>query len=390
MLRIGVITAIPTPYRDPFWNAVAAEPATELKVYYCASTNAERPWSASWQMKYDSEVLPGVNVLAQLGMKGFSYWNPDITARLTAGRHDALIIGGYNYPTMMAAIRFARRRGIPYFLMSESHLREPRAMWRRIIKQPIVRQVVRNAAGCFPTGTWARDYLLHYGASPDRLWFLPNVPDVEQLACTAQSFAPRRDELRRQFGLGDAPVVLYVGRLVEFKRVDLLIQAFAKLGDDSPARLVIVGDGVLRPKLEALAEQLGVAARAQFRGFVEPAEIPLWYAVGDVLVLPSVGETWSVAVLEALASGLPVITTDTVGAAADAIKNPSVGTIVPSADATALSQAISARLADGTDRDKVWAAWATARDGYRYDVLSRRFVEAIRHTIDEPGMTDAR
>jgi len=390
MLRIGVITAIPTPYRDPFWNAVAAEPATELKVYYCASTNAERPWSASWQMKYDSEVLPGINVLAKLGITGFSYWNPEITSKLTAGRHDALIIGGYNYPTMMAAIRFARRRRIPYFLMSESHLREPRAIWRRIVKQPIVRRVVRNAAGCFPTGTWARDYLLHYGASPDRLWFLPNVPDVEQLDCTAQSFAPQRDELRQRFGLPNAPVVLYVGRLVEFKRVDVLIRAFAKLGGDSPAHLVIVGDGVLRPQLEALAEQLGVAARTQFRGFVEPAEIPLWYAVGDVMVLPSVGETWSVAVLEALASGLPVITTDTVGAAADAIKNPVVGTIVPSADATALSQAISARLADGPDRTKVRAAWATARDGYRYDVLSRRLVEALRHTIDEARMTDAR
>jgi glycosyltransferase involved in cell wall biosynthesis len=340
-------------------------------------------------MQYESEVLPGVNVLAPFYAKGFSYWNPQIKSRLAANKHDAIIVGGYNYPTMIGAILFAHRRRIPYFLMSESHLREPRAVWRRVIKQPVVRWVVRNAAGCFPTGTWARDYLLHYGAKANRLWFLPNVPDVDGLDAKAQELAPRRSELRRQLGLGNEPVVLYVGRLVEFKRVDLLIEAFAKLGADNPARLVIVGDGIVRPQLESLARKLGVADRTEFRGFAEPADVPLWYAVADVMVLPSVGETWSVAVLEALASGLPVVTTDTVGAAADAIKDPSLGAVVRTRDVSALAAAIAARLADGKGRDRVRVAWAYAQNQFRYEVLSRRVVDAIRNTIGKPELPNA-
>ena len=168
-----------------------------------------------------------------------------------------------------------------------------------------------------------------------------------------------------------------------------LIEAFAKLGADNPARLVIVGDGIVRPQLQSLAQKLGVADRTEFRGFTEPADVPLWYAVADVMVLPSVGETWSVAVLEALASGLPVVTTDTVGAAVDAIKDPAVGTVVPTGNVSGLTAAIAARLADGTGRDRVPSAWGGTREQFRYEVLSRRVVDAIRNTIGRPELPNA-
>ncbi len=383
LLRIGVITAIPTPYRDPFWNAVAADAGTSLHVYYCAATTADRPWNPLWQMRYDHEFLTGYNLLRPFPSKGSCYWNPKIRRRLAAGRPDALIVGGYNYPTMMAAMRYAYRRNIPYFLMSESHLREPRAAWRRVAKEPIIRAIVKNAAGCLPTGSWAREYLLHYGAKPDRLTFCPNVPDVEALDRKAQELAGRGPEVRRDLGLGDWPVVLFVGRLVEFKRVDLLIEAFAKVAPHSPARLAIIGDGIHRSRLEALTERLEVADRVLFRGFVEPADVSLWYAAADVMVLPSVGETWSVAVLESLASSLPVVTTDTVGAAADAINDPAVGSIVPTGDVDALAEAIGKRLAAGTNRSLVRARWSPMRERFSYEAIGRDLLSAVRRAVAE-------
>lgn len=381
MLRIGVVTAIPTPYRDPFWNEVAAIPGIELHIYYCASTTSDRPWKPSWQMHYTSEVLDGINVVAAFPSQGFSYWNPRITRRLRDGDHDALIVGGYNYPTMMLAMLYARRHHIPYFLMSESHLNEPRSAWRRRLKQPLIRWAVQGAAGCFPTGTWARDYLLHYGARPDRLCYVPNVPDVDWLESRAADLAAERQELRYRWELGDGPTVLFVGRLVEFKRVDVLIEAFARAELPDSARLVIVGDGVVRPKLEALATRLGLSDRVRFQGFVEPAEVPLWYAAADLFVLPSIGETWSVAILEALASGLPVVATDSIGAAADAIDDPAAGTIVRSGDIDQLTAAITERLADPAGRKQAAQRWPSTRDRYRYAVVAHNMVEAITHTV---------
>lgn len=380
MLNIGVVTPIPTPYRDPFWNAVASEPDVSLHVYYCASTTADRPWDPNWRMRYRSEVLPGYNILGLLPWQGYSYWNPSIVERLRAGAHDALVIGGYNYPTLLAAIRFARKRGIPYYLMSESHLHHHRPAWRLAAKHWLVRSVVTGATGCFPTGSWAREYLLSYGAKPDRLWYIPNVPDVRSFDAKARELAVQRPLLREKLGIGDGPNVLFLGRLVGFKRVDLLIEAFARATVPPSARLVIVGDGVERAGLESLARRLGVEDRVQFKGFVEPDDVPLWYAAADLMVLPAVGETWSVALIEALASGLPVITTDTVGAAADAVRDPLVGTVVPSGDAVALANAISSRLAEPSDRDAVRDRWAPIREQFRYDVLARRFIDAIRTT----------
>ena len=384
-LDIGVITPIPTPYRDPFWNAVASVPDTSLHVYYCASVTADRPWKAAWEKRFVSEVLPGTNVMAWFPSQGFSYWNPLVRRRLNEASHDALIIGGYNYPTMLAAIAHARRRRIPYFLMSESHLSEPRASWRRAIKYPLVRSVVKGAAGCFPTGTWAREYLLAYGANPDRMWALPNVPDVEALHSQSLELDRKRDSLRRRLEVGNDPVVLFVGRLVRFKRVDLLINAFAKVAKSHRSRLIIIGDGVERPALEATAASLGITDRVAFKGFVEPSEIAWWYAIADMVALPSVGETWSVALLEALSTGAHVVTTDTVGAAADAVNDPIVGTIVPSGDTDAFAAAIAARLAHPADRNAVRESWAPVREGFRYESIARRTVAAIRDTVYGSG-----
>lgn len=381
MLRIGVVSAIPTPYRDPFWNAVAAEPDTSLHVYYCAAVSPDRPWLPSWPMRYNHEVLNGINIFAPFSSRGFSYWNPDINTRLEAGRHDALLIGGYNYPTMLAAVRFARRKGIPYFLMSESHLNEPRTRWRRVFKRPIVKWVVRGAAGCFPTGKWAADYLIHYGAKADRLCFLPNVPDVDFLDRKSWELAAVRSEVREQLGLGATTTVLFLGRLVDFKRVDLLIEAFAKVDRNIAARLAIVGDGLERSRLERLASRLGIADRVLFKGFIEPEQVPQWYAAADLMVLPSVGETWSVAVVEALASALPVVTTDTVGAAADTITNPVVGTIVPSNDVDALAAAIQERLTKPVGRRLIREHWADVRERFRYESLARDVVSFVDRII---------
>lgn len=378
-LRIGVVTVIPTPYRDPFWNAVAAVPGVELTVYYCASTLSDRPWKPAWEMRYETHVIGGATWWPRR-THGVSATTPvSIVERIRRGMHDVIIVGGYNYPALLSAIRQARRCAVPYYLMSESHLHENRAMWRRVVKRPLVRWVVSGAAGCFPTGTWAREYLIHYGGDPARMWFVPNVPDVAVLDATARQLQPQRDTLRRAMGVGDGPLVLSLGRLVDFKRVDHLIRAFGKANLPPAATLEIVGDGVCRPSLESLVQHLGLGDRVRFHGFVEPSEVPRWFAIADLFVLPSVGETWSVALLEALSCGLPVVTTDSVGAAVDAIHDPVVGEVVPSGDVEALGIAIESRLAHLPDRETVRHHWAATLDGFRYEAIARRLVEAVRH-----------
>jgi glycosyltransferase involved in cell wall biosynthesis len=109
---------------------------------------------------------------------------------------------------------------------------------------------------------------------------------------------------------GGEPVFVYVGRLVALKACDLMLRAFARVNEGTPARLVIVGDGPERAGLESLARELNVGDRVAFRGWMPQAACAAELARADAMVLPSLHECGGAVVLEAMAAGLPVIASD--------------------------------------------------------------------------------
>jgi glycosyltransferase involved in cell wall biosynthesis len=143
--------------------------------------------------------------------------------------------------------------------------------------------------------------------------------------------------------------VLFVGRLVERKGVAYLIEALTRI--KTPSRLVIVGDGAERARLEALAQRTGVADRVTFRGKISDAELQRAYQSADVFVLPSTldarGDTegLGVVLLEAMNYGVPVIASR-VGGIVDIVADGQSGVLVPPGDAAALAAAIDRVLGD--------------------------------------------
>lgn len=376
-MKLAVITPQPTPYRDPFWNAVAGQPGVELDVFYCYQKTAERPWQCDWEMRFRAHFLPSVRLLPG----GNGYYNRGIALALKRGQYDAFILGGYNHISMLVAALIGRRKGIPYFLMSEVYLAQPRALWRKIVKWPLVRWMVSGAAGCLPTGSLASEYLIHYGAREDRLCRVPNAPDIDKLSSYAAGLSADYLRAERAKQGVDGRAVLFVGRLIPLKRVDVLLRAAALLKDAAPITVLIAGDGPLRPALEELARQLGISERVRFLGFLQPSELPYWYCLSDVFVLPSEDETWGVVVLESLACGTPVIATELVGSAPDAIPNSAFGSIVPVGDAQAMAEAIGRHTLCPQPRDQLRAAWQPIADTMRYATVAARLVEFLRQTI---------
>jgi glycosyltransferase involved in cell wall biosynthesis len=151
------------------------------------------------------------------------------------------------------------------------------------------------------------------------------------------------------------PTVLFVGRLDEEKRVDELVRAFALLPREVPARLEIVGDGCRRERWTALAADLGIGADVRFHGHVSDAELLEAYARADVFCMPSVAELQSLATLEAMSAGLPVV-------AADAMALPHLvrpglnGALYPPGDVAALAGHLLALLDDAALRERAGAA----------------------------------
>jgi glycosyltransferase involved in cell wall biosynthesis len=167
-----------------------------------------------------------------------------------------------------------------------------------------------------------------------------------------QFFPASRDEsLRRRFGLpADRPLLLYLGRLSDEKRVHVLLDAMAQL--QAPAHLAIGGTGPAATELEAHADALGIRSRVTFLGRVADDDLVATYRLADGFVMPSVAELQSVATLEAMAVGLPVVAADA-GALPELVRDGENGYRFTPDDSLALSQRLATLVSDKTLRDRM-------------------------------------
>ncbi len=168
------------------------------------------------------------------------------------------------------------------------------------------------------------------------------------------------------FSTGAPPVVLAAGRLTAEKGFSSLIRAFAQLRAARPARLVILGEGELRAELQTLVAQVGLEADVLLPGFVDNPYA--WMRHASVFVLSSLWEGFGNVLVEAMACGAPVVSTDCPGGPAEILENGRWGSLVPVGDEAAMAAAIAAALdapehPDVTRRARDFSV-AQAVDGY--------------------------
>lgn len=134
---------------------------------------------------------------------------------------------------------------------------------------------------------------------------IPNGVDIDKFSTLS------REEARRKFNIKDNErMLIFVGRLTPIKGVKFLIEAMALIRQQHPeARLLIVGDGEERQNLEELAEKLNLKKWVSFLGQIPSERIPEYMVASDIFVLPSLSEGFPLTILEAMASGLPIVTT---------------------------------------------------------------------------------
>jgi glycosyltransferase involved in cell wall biosynthesis len=187
--------------------------------------------------------------------------------------------------------------------------------------------------------------------------------------------------IRARFG---ERLVITVGRLVYYKGLDYLIRAMANVR----GKLVIVGDGQLRGKLERLAAQLGVADRVIFAGVISDAEVLAYYHAAALFVLASVArsEAFGIVQIEAMAAGLPVINTSLDTGVPLVSIHEQTGLTVPPADPQALAAAINRLLDDSNLRQKLGQAGVLrARQEFGLDSMLGRTLELYRNVTATEG-----
>jgi glycosyltransferase involved in cell wall biosynthesis len=189
----------------------------------------------------------------------------------------------------------------------------------------------------------SKDRLVAYlGMPPARLVAVPNAVELLRFAAPAE---PGRSAVRAQWGIPtDAPILGVLARLSPQKGLTYLISAMpAILAEHPDAYALVVGEGYLRPDLEAQARSLGVQDRVLLAGYRE--NVVDYLRASDLFVLPSLFEGMPLSILEAMGAGLPVIAT-AVDGTPEVVVDGETGLLIPPADPTALAHAVNRLLAD--------------------------------------------
>ena len=242
------------------------------------------------------ETVDGIPVtrVASLATVGAVALTPSLAWWLRRAEADVVVL---HEPNPMALVAYALARpAAPLIVWFHSEV--IRARWKyRLFYEPLLNWVLSRAARIIVAAPPMRD-VPALAAYQDKVVVIPYGLDPRAFAPSAAADAAP---------VSARPTVLFVGRLVAYKGVDVLLRAMAGV----PASLVVIGDGPLRRALEVLAGQLGVAGSVRFLGHVSDAERLEWYRRADLLALPSVSrqEAFGMVQVEAMLAGRPVIST---------------------------------------------------------------------------------
>ncbi|HNQ76942.1 MAG TPA: glycosyltransferase, partial [Pseudothauera hydrothermalis] len=300
---------------------------------------------------------------------------PRLRALKRAGRLD-LIDAHFGYPDGYAAVLLGRWLGVPVTITlrgTESrHAADP-------VLRPLLLKALLGADRVFAVADALKQVAVSIGVPADKITVVGNGVD------TTRFLPVDRAEARAALGLPlDAPVLISVGGLVERKGFHRVIELLPRLRERWPGLVyLIVGgasaEGNNRPQLEQQVAQLGLNDTVRFLGSLPPDALKQPLSAADVFVLSTRNEGWANVFLEAMACGLPVVTTD-VGGNREVVDRDSLGFVVPFGDAAALEAALDRALAEPWDRGAIrHHAEQNAWDD-RVDRLCAIFAAISRHT----------
>jgi glycosyltransferase involved in cell wall biosynthesis len=228
---------------------------------------------------------------------------------------------------------------VPVLSRGDSQLLTPRSTLKKILKSVLYRWGVKQFDAHLYVGQRNKEYLMHYGVNPERLFFSPHFIDNSWFHSRALEID--REKIRTELGCNDGQtLILFVGKFIDKKRPLDLINALSQLQREGvPVKGVFVGSGPLEQEIKMRVKELGVDA--VFLGFKNQTQLPAFYVASDLLILPSDGgETWGLVVNEAMACGTPAIVSDEVGCGPDLIDEYMSRQVFPVGDTIELAREI--------------------------------------------------
>jgi glycosyltransferase involved in cell wall biosynthesis len=400
-VRVTVVMDHPAQHFTRGLQLLAGEPGVQVRVYYWSAAERVRDAGFARSISWDVDLLRGYPWRApQPGrsVSGRARW---LVRQLRTARPQVVICYGWASPIARVGLLYCVLTRTPVVLYGDTTWQHSARGRHPMIRAMALRVLMRASAGAVSTGAFNREFYISHGMDPRRIW--PGVcpADTESFGkARAEPFGMARAE---PFGMaragsavtggGVAPLRIgFAGKLIARKGVDELLRAAALLPSARAWSLTVVGDGPLRPELEALAAQLGLTDRVIFRGFANTTEMPTLLAAFDVVVVPSRQDMRALVTIEAMAAGAAVIVSDAtaVWGPGDLVEDGVSGLVYRSGDPAALGRQLRRLLEDPGLLVSLRGQGAERVAEFGPDAFARTMASAIRTCLYGPAAPRAK
>lgn len=381
--KVVIIHNIMAPYRFPLFAEIAKSEKIDLEVWFLSESAKNRRWRIKEKidLPFKYKVLPKIE-LNFFGKDLFTWiFSPTFPWKLLRSNYDVLISAGWLDFACQAGFIISKILRKPYILWSESTANEP--SWRRNLASLLVKTIVCHSDACLPTSTRAKKYLVSLGAKEKKNFIGISTIDIDYFKKTSKLTFTQKSQLKKKLEIQNSRLILFVGQLIERKGVKFLLQAYQQAVNklkNSDWGLLIVGYGPQQEDLKILCKRQKIKD-VYFCGHVEIDEMPKMYGLADLFVLPSLEETFGLVINEAMASGLPIITTNNVGSCLDLVNPGENGFVIPAGNVTELSNAIIKIISNPDLLSKMGKKSSEMINKFGPKDQAKSFLQAINYVI---------
>ena len=315
-MKITIFSNIPAPYFVGYLNELGKYATVKAFFERQTASDRDKSWDSIGAVNFRYVIFDGIKIGPEsaLTMKVISAIKDNIDS--------ILIFANPTTPTGIIGINYCKRHQIAYMLQSEGGLPKSGKGLKEIIKRKLIKGASLYLTGMRPKD----DYFYAYGAPIERIRQYPFASLAEKDLINAIPTNEQKQILRNELGIQQEKMVLYVGRMLHVKGVDVLIKACQGMDDNIGVYLV---GGSETEQYRSLKEQYGIT-NLHYVSHLGLERLKKYYLAADILVLPTRSDTWGLVINEAMSFGLPIITTENCVAGTQLIENGEGGFIVRS------------------------------------------------------------
>jgi glycosyltransferase involved in cell wall biosynthesis len=347
-MRLAIITTHPIQYYAPVFKLLADK--IDVKVFYTWGNEAQEKFDPGFgkTISWDIPLLDGYsyewvkNTSTHPGSHHFKgIVNPGLINQIKSWQADAVLVYGWAYDSHLKVMRHFKNK-IPVYFRGDSTLLDVKPGAKQLLRTIFLRWIYGHVDHAFYVGSNNGAYFKKYGLKDKQLTFAPHAIDNDRFAAEKGEEASK---IRADLGIKPADIlILFAGKFEEKKSPDLLLNAFLTL-DVPNTHLLFVGNGILEETLKTNACK---NSNVHFLSFQNQLAMPAIYHACNLFCLPSQGpgETWGLAVNEAMAAGKPVLVSNKCGCAADLVNPGVTGEIFKAGNVSSLTKKLHSLIGD--------------------------------------------